>query len=225
MKKRSLLIICSLILVVTVAVSGTLAYLTDRESVANVFTIGRVNITLDEADVDENGVVILNNAGDPVARVKNNKYKLLPGKTYIKDPTVTVRAGSVDVYVRMKVSINCMAELDTLLAPNGADLLSIFNGHDPETWSLAGQGRNEETNTVTYEFRYKEPVSVGNKDVVLDALFDSFTLSGQITVPELDTLEGLTITVYGHAIQSATFADAAAAWAAFDQQVTAPVNP
>ena len=225
MKRRSLLVLCSLVLVIVIAVSGTFAYLTDRDSVVNSFTIGRVAITLDEADVDAYGTPLLDGSGNPVKRVKNNEYKLLPGMTYVKDPTITVEANSVSAYVRMKVVINCMAELDTLFAPEGADLITIFNGYNSKNWILAGQERNASDNTVTYEFRYKEPVSTGSEAVKLDALFDSFKLPGRFTVEELDTLEGLTITVYGHAIQSAAFVDENTAWAAFDEQVTTPVNP
>ena len=44
MKKKSLLTILCLVLVVTVSVVGTLAYLTDTDSAVNTFTIGRVEI-------------------------------------------------------------------------------------------------------------------------------------------------------------------------------------
>ena len=225
MKKRSLLILSSLILIIVIAVTGTFAYLTDRDAVVNSFTIGRVAITLDEADVDAYGVPLVDGNGNPAKRVKNNEYKLLPGVTYVKDPTITVEANSVSAYIRMKVVINCMAELDALFAPEGADLITIFNGYDANNWICAGEARSESDNTVTYEFRYKTPVSAGAGSVKLDALFDSFTLPGTFTVEELETLEGLTITVYGHAIQSAAFVNEEAAWVAFDEQVTAPVNP
>lgn len=38
--------------------------------------------------------------------MKTNEYHLLPGHTYTKDPTVTVKTGSDASYVRMKVTFN-----------------------------------------------------------------------------------------------------------------------
>jgi len=62
------------------SVFGTLAYLTATDTVTNTFTVGKVQITLDEAPVDANGETT---DGD---RVKKNNYHLLPGHEYDKDP-------------------------------------------------------------------------------------------------------------------------------------------
>ena len=225
MKKKFLLIIGSLILVTVFSVLGTFAYLTDTDSAVNTFTIGQVDIVLDEADVDENGKLILDDEGKPVELVKGNEYHLIPGQTYIKDPTITVKAKSEESYIRMIITINCLKELDAIFTPDGADLTSVFDGYNPDLWIYAGNERDEIANTITYEFRYKETVAGGAEDVMLDALFDSFTLPGEITGKELKTLQDLTITVYGHAIQAAGFEDEDDAWAAFDQQVSTRVNP
>ena len=227
MKKKSILTILCVMLIICTSVLGTMAYLTDRDSVVNTFTIGRVDITLDEADVDEDGKLIVDDKGNPVERVKGNEYHLIPGQTYIKDPTVTVKAGSEESYIRMMVTINCLKELDAIFAPAGADLTAIFGGYDPETWIYVGEVRNESDNTSTYEFRYKESVAGGTEDVKLDALFDTFTIPGIITGEELKTLQDMSITVTGHAIQTTGFADNAeigetaenVAWKAFDRQM------
>lgn len=224
MKKKFLLIIGSLILVTVFSVLGTFAYLTDTDSAVNTFTIGQVDIVLDEADVDENGKLILDDEGNPVDRVKENEYHLIPGQTYIKDPTITVKANSEESYIRMMITINCLKELDAIFAPEGADLTAVFGGYDPEIWIYAGEVRDADANTITYEFRYKEVVEGGEEDVVLEPLFVTFTLPGEITGEELKTIQDLTITVYGHAIQAAGFTEEDTAWAAFDKQVatTAP---
>lgn len=214
MKKSKALILALCAIVVMVgSVLGTLAFLTDRDTVVNTFTVGNVDITVDEADVDLNG--------EPTggSRVKENKYHLIPGSTYIKDPTMTVKSGSEEAYVRMLVKINCMAELDAIFAPQGADLLSIFNGHDAATWLYEGVKRDAASNTVTYEFRYKEPVVPGSTDVALDALFESITVPGFVSGEDLETVKDLEISVVGHAIQKANLADEDAAWAAFDNQM------
>ena len=49
--------LCAVLLVVG-SVMGTLAYLTDRQAVVNTFTVGNVDITVDEAPVTPDGEVI-----------------------------------------------------------------------------------------------------------------------------------------------------------------------
>lgn len=217
---KALLLSACVLLLVTASVLGTLAYLTDRDAVVNTFTVGQVDIMLDEAKVNPDGKIIDNDL-DGLADERTNEgnaYHLLPGSTYVKDPTVAVKAGSADAYVRVLVTINELADLDAIFASEGADLVSIFNGYDAATWIYAGE--TKENDTITYEFRYFETVSASDatEDVVLDALFDSFTLPGEINGEELATIRDLKITVVAHAIQAAGFADADAAWAAFLEQ-------
>lgn len=110
-KTKALLMSLCAVLLVAASVLGTMAYLTDSKDVKNTFTVGNVAIKLDEAKVDENGTQVVDKDGNPVARVTENEYKLLPGHTYTKDPTVTVLAPSVKSYVRMKVTFNNATEL------------------------------------------------------------------------------------------------------------------
>ena len=85
-----------------------MAYLTDTKTVTNTFTVGSVAITLDEAKVNLDGQP-LNEKNEVVTNVANahrqttNDYKLMPGKTYTKDPTVHVTANSEDAYIFVKV--------------------------------------------------------------------------------------------------------------------------
>lgn len=55
LNKRTLLLIVSLLLAVSVSVFGTVAYLTSSAGATNTFTVGDVQIDLDETDVDEDG--------------------------------------------------------------------------------------------------------------------------------------------------------------------------
>lgn len=215
MKKTKTLItaLCA-VLLVTVSVLGTLAYLTSQDEVVNTFTVGKVSITLDEADVNEDGTEI---AG--ADRVKENKYHLIPGQTYTKDPTLTVKAKSEDSYVRMLLTIDHAKEFDAIYAPNKADLTTIFNGYDANNWVCEGVTGDPVKNTVTYEFRYKEIVTKATTDTVLDALFDSITVPSTFDSNDMESIADLKITVVGHAIQATGFADADAAWTAFDAQI------
>ena len=212
MKTRSkalLLTLCAVVLVIA-TVFGTMAYLTSTDEVKNTFTVGSVNIKLDEAKANTDGSLV-----EGAARVKANSYKLLPGHTYNKDPMVTVLSGSESSYIKMTVTFSKAKELDAIFDPNGATLTSIFNNYDSTNWIYKGNTENDNMNTRTYEFWYKETVGAPTADVALDALFDSITVPGEITKEQLATIEGMTITVNAYAIQADGFANAEAAWAAF----------
>lgn len=211
MKARNKILLLALCMAALIAVSvlGTMAYLTAEDTVTNTFTVGKVDIKLDEAKVNTDGSLVGN-----ADRVKANEYKLLPGHTYNKDPMVTVLSGSESSYVKMTVTFSKANELDAIFAPTGADLTSIFNGFDAANWISKGNTKDTTANTRTYEFWYKESVGAPTADVTLDALFDSITVPGTITGEQLKTIEGMTITVNAYAIQADGFADAAAAWAA-----------
>ncbi len=214
-KAKVLLLTLCAVLLVTASILGTLAYLTSQDTVVNTFTVGKVNITLDETAVTPDGKPI-----DGAARVKGNEYHLVPGNTYVKDPTMTVLKGSEESYVRMLVTVNCMKELDDAFAPETADLTTIFNGYDKDTWVYKKVIRDDNANTVTYEFRYKATVTPNaNEDMVLDALFDSITVPTHFDSNDMASLKEFKITVIGHAIQATGFDDADSAWTAFDNQI------
>ncbi len=211
-KKTLLMMVCAVMLVL-VSVMGTMAYLTSTDEVKNTFTVGNVQIKLDEAAANADGSLIAD-----APRVKANSYKLLPGHTYAKDPMVTVLSGSESSYVKMTVTFAKAAELDKIFAPNGANMISIFNGYDDSTnWIYKGNTEDTKANTRTYEFWYKGTVAAPNGDVELDALFDSITVPGTITNAQLATIEGMTITVNAYAIQADGFTDAADAWAHYNK--------
>lgn len=115
MYKAMLLVLCAVLLVAG-SVMGTLAYLKAQTgTVTNTMTVGKVEITLDEAKVNVYGEKLAKDdsvweTGKELAdRVADgNKYKLIPGHTYVKDPKITVAANSEASYlfVRIKNDIN-----------------------------------------------------------------------------------------------------------------------
>ena len=82
--KAALLTGAALVLVVA-TVLGTIAYLTASSAVANVFTVGNIKISMYETKVDTNGEIVT-----PVTKVDTNSYHLVPGETYVKDPTIYI---------------------------------------------------------------------------------------------------------------------------------------
>ena len=132
-KKALLLVLCAILLVVA-SVMGTLAYLTDSGKVVNTFTAGKVYITLDEAitnvdgkplDAEDGNIVDLAQAARKAGEVNQsigNKYHLIPGSNYTKDPTVTVEANSEACWLFIKVENGISAiEGGTTIAQQIAD--------------------------------------------------------------------------------------------------------
>lgn len=101
--KKKLMTFLALVLVIAMSVAGTYAYLTSRDSVTNTFTVGNVSITLDELDTDNDANESDNVTVNDKVRDKANAYKLMPGITYTKDPTVHVDPASENCYVFVKV--------------------------------------------------------------------------------------------------------------------------
>ena len=210
--KKKILVACLCVALAVLTIAGTtLAYLTSQETVTNTFTVGKVEIKLDEAKANADGTLVPN-----ADRVKENSYKLIPGHTYNKDPMVTVLKGSESSYIKMTVTFTKAAELDAIFAPTGADLTSIFNGYDSTNWIYKGNTEDTTANTRTYEFWYKEAVAAPTADVALDALFDQIKAPDSLTNSDLNNLKDLKITVNAYAIQADGFATAEAAWAAFN---------
>ena len=210
--KKKILVACLCVALAVLTIAGTtLAYLTSQATVTNTFTVGKVEIKLDEAKANADGTLV-----EGADRVKANSYKLIPGHTYNKDPMVTVLKGSESSYIKMTVTFSKAAELDAIFAPTGADLTSIFNGYDSTNWIYKGNTEDTTANTRTYEFWYKEAVAAPTADVALDALFDQIKAPDSLTNSDLNNLKDLKITVNAYAIQADGFATAEAAWAAFN---------
>lgn len=209
--KPFVLALCAVVLVAA-TILGTVSYLTDTAEVVNTFTVGNVHLKLDEAAVDENG------APTGERTEAGNQYHLIPGKTYTKDPTVTVIKGSEESYVRMLVTINCCDELAAIF---GDPFLPQYfvEGWDDAVWLTTHEIRKDaEKNTATYEFRYFETVKPEkDSDLTLDALFDQIKVPGTMTGDQLATIANLNITVEAQAIQAAGFATADEAWEAFSK--------
>ena len=224
MKTRSkalLLTLCA-VLLVTASVLGTMAYLTSTASVENTFTVGSVKITLDEAKVTTDGKPV-----EGAERVKANSYKLLPGHTYTKDPTIHVDAASEDCFIRAKVTLTNAREW-IAIATNYADnkVENIIKGTDDNIWWVSQPAVDNVNNTVTYTFVYKNESHTGelgkriwtSDDSTDLVLFNKIAIPGGLTNEELKGVGDSKITVVAEAIQADGFETEAAAWAAFDKQ-------
>ncbi len=92
MNKKSVAVLLAVLLVVGVAIGGTMAWLTSTpEPVKNVFTTGDVKLDLTETDTV-----------DDADGNKTKDFQMIPGWTIEKDPKVTVQAISEACYVFVK---------------------------------------------------------------------------------------------------------------------------
>jgi len=220
MNKKKLVSLCLVLaLAITAAIGGTMAYFTDEEEVTNTFTVGNVDITLDEAIVDEYGVPTTDQQGNTRTEEGNNnqvngEYKIIPGHTYTKDPTVTVEKGSEPSYVRMFVTINEQAALDTIFAP-GKPLNEFFLNYDNTKWQYVDV--EYDGDEATYEFRYFEVVDARTAVKELTPLFTNIKVPSDLEYDDIKDLN-LQIDVVAQAIQADTLTTADAAWDAFDAQ-------
>lgn len=202
MKARKILVmVMALALTAALAVGGTLAYLTAQDTVTNTFTVGNVQIKLDEAKANPDGSLVAN-----ADRVQANSYKLLPGHTYNKDPQIHVDANSENCWLFVKVE-------------NG--IAAIEDSSNTIAAQMTAKGWTAVSGTTNI-YAYGSIVAGGTSVDV----FDSFKINGAVIGGEKPTtpVEGALyladyanaqIVVTAYAIQADGFEDAADAWAHF----------
>ena len=304
LSKRALVMTVALMLAMTMSVFGTVAYLTSSAKATNTFTVGDVEITLDETKVnedgvpeypldtdgdgeadkiitvdpengtitiidpkdpddptddeiidtieptgkdddgnytypdadldgdgdddeitvDENGNIVLDPGTDDETVIEpgktdGNEYNIVPGAEYLKDPTVTVIAGSEESYVRMRVEITNYAAVKAALGVEDDQILPTF-APDLNTTDWEQKSVEVKDDVLTVIFWYKEAVDASDaaEDVVLPALFETFTVPGTLTRDDLQAIAGMQMDVYGEAIQTASFDTAEEAWQSFGEQ-------
>jgi len=190
-------------------------------TVNNVFVIGDVDIKLDEADVDEYGEL------ESDDRVTDNKYKLLPGRVYRKDPTVTVKAGSAESFVRITVLIEGVSSLCDIFdgcAPE--DLLDEFtNGTiDNNLWIKCDDFFVEDkaADIAAYTFYFHVSVASREKDIMLPPLFEEIMIPADVSNEQLGALDknGLTISISAQAVADKSYATGYDAFAALVGKVS-----
>lgn len=193
--KALTLALCAVLLVAT-TVFVTVAYLTSTTGVVeNTFTVGDVVIKLDETDTDdttENSTTNFSDTditytydSDTVQRDLQNKYKLLPGLTYVKDPTVHIEAGSEPSYIRMIVTITDITEVKKAFANVSGAITTdnkflpqaLVSGWDSTKWvSTNIITEDSDKDTATYEFRYYKIVDTLNNTLTTGSFSENYTV-------------------------------------------------
>lgn len=177
-KKTLLLVGCAVLLVVA-SVMGTLAWMTSSASVTNTFTVGNVSITLDESKVTTAGVK------DGEERVSDgNSYKLVPGRSYVKDPVIHVDSASEDCYLFVKIenAVAALEDPDSSVAKQMADLGWVAVEGKDNIYAYYGKNETAVNERITAQS--------GGADV---AVFTRFVVKGDADLSTVNESATLTI--------------------------------
>ena len=202
-KSKALLLTLCAVLLVAASVMGTMAYLTSTDEVQNTFTVGQVQITLDEKDTD--------NSTPDADRDKANAYHLLPGNEYEKDPTVHVNAVSEDSWIFVKVE-NGIAAFEAATSTEENGYKSISDQITATGWTALDGVAN-----VYYKPYTK---SATGSDLIV---FSNFKIADTANDVQGWATLNATVNITAYAVQKDGFDTASAAWTAtFGKPV---VNP
>lgn len=193
MKKKTFIIALCLALVVAFAAGGAIAWLTDTtETVENTFTVGNVKLDLYEHDAADNN-----------KEVKALSFKMIPGTTAAKDPTVEVQKGSEECYVFVKIT----EENNTLSNSRGKFVdYTVAN-----TWTAL--------DGVPGVYYYNTTVIATDADVKLQVLvknevsFNENIEQSDMDAITADTTKAPKLNFVAYAVQAEGSKDAAEAWA------------
>lgn len=211
--KRILLTAVAALLLMAVTVAGTLAYLqAETGTVTNTFESGNVSFDedmnggLDEGDVWEAGETTADgdaptadelgtHKDDGETRVTTNNYKLVPGKTYDKDPIVYIAKGSEPCYVFVEVTNGMKDYLTTDCIENQM----IKNG-----WvNLSGN--------IWYYNAVVDALNITADNIPLP-VFETITLLDTLNETQLAAASAETIVIKAYAVQELGFENASDAW-------------
>jgi predicted ribosomally synthesized peptide with SipW-like signal peptide len=241
MKLRKILTLtCAIGLTAALAIGGTLAYLTAQtDTVTNTFTVGNVTITLDEAKTDTDGklIKVVNEEDTTVDKIDDatrittgNKYKLVPGRTYTKDPTIQVDKTSEACWLFVKVTdpnnsitVTEDGKAVTLEDIVGYTVADTENGGD---WTAVPK-----KDGYWYVQVSADDIANGTKYAVLKD--NEITISGDLdttmseqidTNVKADSKKTPSIEILAAAVQSEGVDDVNAAWNALPTEFTNPTT-
>ena len=166
-------------MIAALSAGGTAAYLTDFETATNEFTVGKVDIELNE----------------PNWKPEENT-KIVPTQNIPKDPSVK-NSGVNDAYVYLQVTVPVRevitAEADGTRKPLAKTELFTYN--KSKEWTQLS--RKESGDEMVYTYAYNHILKPEQKTTTL---FDNVTFAN-IIEGQLDTQQ-LDINVQAYAIQS-----------------------
>lgn len=186
-KKKLFTTLGALSLAATLSIGGTVAYLTDQDAADNKFTVGKVDIELEEPNWEE-----------------EEHQDLQAGESVKKDPLIT-NTGINDAYVYLEVQV----PMDTVITAaqdgtreNGglAVKQELFTFTANNNWTQIS--KTEANGHMVYVYSY-DKILAANEST--NTLFDTITFAN-IIEGQIDSRE-YTIPVEAFAIQTANTGD------------------
>lgn len=179
--RKSTIIATVVALVAVLMIAPTLAWLFSiSEKVVNTFESGDISIVLDESPVDAYG----HKVSGP--RVIGNTYNFVAGSEFDKDPTLTVKKGTINSYI----FINVENKYSDVFSTNV----------DAQKWFKVAEA---DGNTL---YVYYSKISAPDIDIQLDPIFTKVMVSEELTLDELheikETDEQQFINAQAYAIQA-----------------------
>lgn len=192
--KKIIVTLLAIVLLIGCTIGGTLAWLTATSgTVTNTFTVGDINITLQEYPFKTDSTTELDESATPVQSI--DTYKVVPGGEQPKKPFVTVKAKSENCYVYVNVVNNLTI-----------DKTLVVNYDTPANWTqIATQTAAD--GTVSTLYRYNSIMNYSENDSEPLVVFTKVTYSNSIqkdseTDLEIGQLKDKTIVLKAYAHQS-----------------------
>lgn len=170
MKKKTIALFLALVLIVGIAVGGTVAWLTATTTeVKNTFTTSDINVTLTES--------------------ANLDLKMIPGYTITKDPKATVNANSEECWLFVEVTKS--ANFDTFMTYTVADGWTAGKGAKTEA--------NPDGDDILTNVYYRKVEAATGSTVIAAATDFAVLKDNQVTVKDSVTktqMNALTASTY-----------------------------
>lgn len=207
--RRILLLVGLMSLVAVISIGGTIAWLTDSTGpVTNTFTAAGIDIDLTETKAPD---------GNVLADGAQWSAQLVPGKTYYKNPTVSVgNATDVDVYLFVKFEEIAPENKST------TDYLTYTSTLTADNDWTQGTGTGSDGNGIPTNVWYREVKTnegVKTWTLLADIKDETDAVIGQVQVKDTLTKDDTKITAdsvqlkyTAYSIQTEGFESAAAAW-------------
>lgn len=214
MTKKKIVSLCLAAVLVVMAIAGaTVAYFTDTKTADNTFTMGNVQIKLDETNVNDP-------EGD---RVTSNEYNVYPGAVVTKDPIVH-NTGKNGAYIRATVNVSNWMNLVGAYYPDFKETfpndgykaaLNLLVGTLGEGWSVVGVEAGDVFTIGQFDAKFilkYDGVLAAGADTT--AMFQTVTIPAGIDNANADSFDE--VKVVAQAIQADGFDTWEAAFAAYD---------
>lgn len=186
-KKKLITTLGALSLAATITIGGTVAYLTDQDAADNKFTVGKVEVELEEPSWEE-----------------EEHQDLQAGESVEKDPHIT-NTGVNDAYVYLEVQVpmeTVITAAEDGTRENGGVAVNqeLFTFTANKNWTQIS--KTESNGNMVYVYSYDKILASGEST---NTLFDTMTFANVIE-GQIDSREYI-VPVEAFAIQTANTGD------------------